>query len=62
MTKEERAELSGMSLTQLEAFVPTPRTIGADTKITLGIQEDVRKGLYERLGVDISAFEGAVNI
>ena len=62
LTKEERAELSGMSLTQLEAFVPTPRTIGADTKITLGIQEDVRKGLYERLGVDISAFEGAVNI
>ena len=62
LAKEERAELAGMSLKQLEAFVPAPRTIGADTKVTLGIQEDVRKGLYDRLGVDVSAFEGATDV
>ena len=62
LTKEERAELAGMSLKQLEAFVPAPRTIGADTKVTLGIQEDVRKSLYDRLGVDVSTFEGAEEV
>ena len=59
LTEEERAELAGMSLQQLESFVPESRNIGADTKGTLGIQEDVRKGLYDRLGADISTFEGA---
>lgn len=62
MTKEERAELSGMSLRQLEAFVPEPKSIGTDTKVTLGIQEDVRKSLYDRLGVDVSTFEGAEEV
>ena len=62
LTKEERAELAGMSLRQLEAFVPEPKSIGPDTKVTLGIQEDVRKGLYDRLGVDVSAFEGATDV
>ena len=62
LTKEERAELAGMSLRQLEAFVPEPTSIGPDTKVTLGIQEDVRKGLYDRLGVDVSAFEGATDV
>lgn len=62
LTKEERAELAGMSLRQLEAFVPEPKNIGPDTKVTLGIQEDVRKGLYDRLGVDVSAFEGATDV
>ena len=62
LTKEERAELAGMSLKQLEAFVPEPKSIGPDTKATLGIEEDVRKGLYDRLGVDVSTFEGAAAI
>ena len=62
LTKEERAELSGMSLRQLEAFVPEPKSIGTDTKVTLGIQEDVRKSLYDRLGVDVSTFEGAEEV
>ncbi len=62
LTKEERAELAGMSLRQLEAFVPEPKSIGTDTKVTLGIQEDVRKSLYDRLGVDVSTFEGAEEV
>ena len=62
LTEEERAELAGMSLRQLEAFVPEPRNIGPDTKVTLGIEEDVRKGLYDRLGADISIFEGAEDV
>mgnify|MGYP000234487240 FL=1 len=62
LTEEERAELSGMSLWQLEAFVPEPRNIGPDTKVTLGIEEDVRKGLYDRLGANVSTFEGATDI
>ena len=51
-----------MSLQQLEAFVPEPRNIGPDTKVTLGIEEDVRKGLYDRLGANVSTFEGATDI
>ena len=62
LTEEERAELAGMSLRQLEAFMPEPRNIGPDTKVTLGIEEDVRKGLYDRLGADISIFEGAEDV
>lgn len=62
LTEEERAELAGMSLQQLEAFVPEPRNIGPDTKVTLGIEEDVRKGLYDRLGADISIFEGSEDV
>ena len=48
-----------MSLQQLEAFVPEPKNIGPDTKVTLWIEEDVRKGLYDRLGADVSILEGA---
>ena len=62
LTEEERAELAGMSPWQLEAFMPEPRNIGPDTKVTLGIEEDVRKGLYDRLGADISIFEGAEDV
>lgn len=56
------AELAGMSRQQMEAFVPEPRSIGPDTKITLGIEEDVRKGLYDRLGIDMRIFEGAADM
>ncbi len=59
LTEEERVELAGMSLQQMEAFVPEPKNIGPDTKVTLRIEEDVRKGLYDRLGADVSTFEGA---
>ena len=59
LTAEERVELAGMSLQQMEAFVPEPKNIGPDTKVTLRIEEDVRKGLYDRLGADVSTFEGA---
>ena len=62
LSDEEREELNSINIQQLEAFVLKQKTIGPDTKVTLDIQEDIRKGLYDRLGVDVSTFEGATEV
>lgn len=62
LTAEEEEELAGMSIKQLEAYSPVPRSIGTDSKLTLAMGEDVRQAVYDRLGADIEAFEGALDV
>lgn len=62
LTDEEQLELDNLNIMELNAFIPTPRNLPPDTKITVDIDADYRADIYELIGDEFEDYSGATNI